>query len=105
MKRRLIKKWISRYLKPQLEGLPKIESYAVDIILGREVVYERESHVFIDGYGRGEGERARLGHTGWLNFKRQGEAIQRVKEAHQHVYVRIPHRTRGKHVYTRLVTE
>lgn len=106
MKRRLVKKWIKRYINPFIKDLPNTDSYATKITTGY-MKYEvcQRQHVIVNGFTKGEGERYRINAGIRTSIIQTGKLIEDIIDHHRYVLVRCDPIVRGKQLYTRLITE
>lgn len=110
LKRRLIKKWINRYITPHIKGLPTTQEGAVEIKIGEAAGYAimqaiGRSQQIINGKPCGEGQRGFPCDNLRLNLGRTGNELKRIIATHEHVYLRFGPELRGNRTYIRLITE
>lgn len=109
MKKRIVKKWLNRYITPLIEDLPKIATAAhrIDLGDGKFLIAERR-YMFANGYPIYEGERAPLNAKKCtnllLNIKRTAQRIENVRNVHDHVFLRLIE-VRGNAIRIRLTTD
>lgn len=116
-KRRVIKKWINRYITPEINNLPTTNYRGFEIKnvevqedgLFKIVIVEHvgENHTIVDGYKKREGDKAILDSNKLACCKRTAQLIRQIKATHRHVYVRMKPGLElwNKSIYMRLITE
>ncbi|MCF2718022.1 hypothetical protein LWE69_12680 [Paenibacillus sp. UKAQ_18] len=106
MKRRVMKKWINRYITPLIKDLPSTDSRTVEISLGNGLMMQISSNYTIsNGYIKLESEMSRQEPDKLKAVKRTAEVIKKIKRNHKLVYVRKkPEVDRGR-LYMRLITD
>lgn len=106
MKKRLVKKWLSRYINPVIKDLPKTNEWcAIESDGDKRTVYAN-NHTVINGK---EVEEGGYWYTPVysirLEIKKTGEKLKEIVDKHKHVYHRIGPEIRGNTVRVRLITE
>lgn len=107
MKRRVIKKWIKRYITPYIKRLPRTVYWSNEIQVGENrIQVVNNNHMVINGVRVREGEyiprRCKNLH---LNIQQTGAAVKEIVNDHKFVFLRIAPEVRGRDIYIRLITE
>lgn len=117
MKKRLIKKWVNRYIKPLVKDLPHVKTFATNIYEsgikewddegpGEEIIVVcQRQHIIRNGYVTPEGTIAPRGNGMRNNIKRTGEVVETILRNHNHVLLRMGPGVKSGRVYLRLITE
>lgn len=110
MKKRLIKKLISKHLNPLIKGMEKANSYSYISIedIGNGMYQQRafdNNHSLWDGYKAGEGRKLhpRVGIKNGI--LRTAKAINEIKNTYEVVILRIMPELSNGRIYCRLITE
>lgn len=107
MRKRQIKKWISRYIKPELAGLRVTDrlNNVLETETSGEMVAVCTNHSIVDGWIKPEGCRPRRDYNIRQAIKRTGKTIREIKETHKYVLLRCRPEAYVKGFYMRLITE
>lgn len=107
MKRRLVKKWIKRYITPHIKDLPTTTMRGWERDLGNGIIepVRGRNHTIKNGFVTPEGNYPPNGKTGRHGIIRAGQAVQDIRSRHEVVYLRISPVVYGKRLYMRLITD
>jgi hypothetical protein len=107
MKRRVIKKNVSRFITPLIKDLPRtvMRGWEVDNGDGTLTYFEGKNHSIRNGFVTPEGTITPNGGSIILSIKRTAESIKKIRSEYSQVFLRIgPEYNRGR-IYMRLITE
>ncbi len=104
MKKRLIKKYMNRYINPIIKDLPKTEYGAFKVDVDGEVQVRGRNHSIINGEVVPEGNRHNRCQDMKRNIRLSGMKAQKIIDKYGEVYLRL-FETRGNFVRLRLITE
>lgn len=108
MKKRLVKKWINRYITPLIKELSTTTFRGWEIKddgYGTEEVHSGINHSIKNGYEVPEGNIVPLGNGVRNNIIRTADVIKHIIETHDNVYVRSLPMVEGYRLIMRLITE
>jgi hypothetical protein len=118
VKRRVIKKWMNRYIIPEIKGLPiaKYRVFFVESETGKEIHDESEinslkaqvinnAYKIIDGHIVPEGNLVKRERNKRQAFERTAQIIREIKQNHRYVFVRSYPEYRFGYLRIRLLTE
>jgi hypothetical protein len=104
MKKRIIKKYINRYINPVIKDLPKTEYGAFQVDVEGNVQVRGKNHTIVNGEVKGEGFRHNMCQDILRNIRLTGLKAQEIIDKHGEVYLRL-FEIRGNYARMRLITE
>lgn len=110
MKKRIIKKYINRYIKPLIKDLPTTDRFCAEesrMVDGlEEVTIYSNNHTILNGIEKGEGDLCRSYYCQDVlrNIRLSALVAQQIISSHNHVYFRL-FNISGNRVRFRLITE
>lgn len=109
MKKRIVKKYVNRYIKPLVKDLPKVDGFSIEkgfIVGGQEMItIYQNNHTIRNGKITTPGVAQKTSLDFRKNLIATAMKAQEIINTHEHVYFRLFEIRANHQVRLRLITE